>query len=75
MIPVYHLELWFRNKNIQRIKQLRRQKRKFRRQLDKVIEKKEWIIEGCGYLETYDIRFEKADVIFLDFSSGECKSV
>ena len=61
---------------MRRIKQLRRRKRKCRRQLGKVIEQEEWIIEGCGYLETYGIRFEKADVIiFLDFSPGECKSV
>ncbi|MFS2277951.1 hypothetical protein [Priestia megaterium] len=41
-----------------------------------MIEQEEWIIEGCGYLETYGIRFEKADVsVFLDFSPGECKSV
>ncbi|MDH2449037.1 AAA family ATPase (plasmid) [Priestia megaterium] len=74
MIPVYHLDLWFRDKNMQRIKQLRRRRRKFRRQLDKVVEKKEWIIEGWGYFETYDIRFEKADVIiFLDLSPEECK--
>ncbi|CAK8583966.1 adenylate kinase DNA topology modulator [Priestia sp. JV24] len=51
----------------------RQQIRHFSRELNKLLDKDKWVIEGWGYKETYEERFKKADIIiFLDVPFQVC---
>jgi len=51
----------------------RQQIRHFSRELNKLLDKDKWVIEGWGYRETYEDRFKKADIIiFLDVPFQLC---
>lgn len=71
---VYHLDLWFRDLRMRKITQIRQRKRHFKKKLEKVLNTENWIVEGWGYVDTYDVRFSKADIIiFLDVLPEESK--
>ncbi|WP_176585563.1 shikimate kinase [Priestia megaterium] len=51
----------------------RQQIRHFSRELNKLLDKDKWVVEGWGYKETYEERFKKADIIiFLDVPFQVC---
>ncbi|MFB8426835.1 shikimate kinase, partial [Priestia megaterium] len=51
----------------------RQQIRHFSRELNKLLDKDTWVVEGWGYKETYEERFKKADIIiFLDVPFQVC---
>ena len=51
----------------------RQQIRHFSRELNKLLDKDKWVVEGWGYKETYEERFKKADIIiFLDVPFQLC---
>lgn len=73
-IPILHLDLWFREPKMRKITQIRQRKRYFKKRLEKVLNTASWVVEGWGYLDTYDVRFSKADIIiFLDVFPQESK--
>ncbi|MCM3796754.1 MULTISPECIES: adenylate kinase DNA topology modulator [Priestia] len=73
-IPIHHLDLWFREPKMRKISQIRQRKRYFKKKLERVLNTASWIVEGWGYVDTYDVRFSKADIIiFLDVVPQESK--
>ncbi|KWU67876.1 shikimate kinase [Priestia megaterium] len=51
----------------------RQQIKHFSRELNKLLDKDKWIVEGWGYKKTYEERFKKADIIiFLDVPFQVC---
>ncbi|NHJ47753.1 MAG: hypothetical protein FK733_08195 [Asgard group archaeon] len=67
-IPLYHLDkiLWKPN-------WVRTPEDEFIEKHNAIVKKESWIIDGVAYKSTYDLRFDKADVIiFLDISPEIC---